>query len=160
MVIITPCFQEWLPFVHQNMSFLALREYASFASAGASVSHGHILVSTGSTLEDPSQHDWKIVDWYIKKESTNTFVKLLSKFKRGLFRWTITKMAAAHGYSYWLRSFITQFLPNFIFMYRILSLISCLSSDMGFVWWTITKMVTFLLQGIMCDPLSESDCSS
>ena len=42
MVNITSCFRELLPFVHQKMSFLALLEYATFALAWVSVSHGHI----------------------------------------------------------------------------------------------------------------------
>ena len=43
MLNMAPCLQESLPFVHQNL-FLALKEYANFASVGASVSHGHVLV--------------------------------------------------------------------------------------------------------------------
>ena len=30
------------------------------------------LLSTGSTQEDPSQHNWKIVDWDVKNQNKQT----------------------------------------------------------------------------------------
>ena len=38
-----------------------------------SLSKTHLsLLSTGSTQEDPSQHDWKIVDWDVKNQIKQT----------------------------------------------------------------------------------------
>ena len=42
MIYIIPWLQELLPFVHQNISFFALWEYAIFATAGASMFLEHI----------------------------------------------------------------------------------------------------------------------
>ena len=32
------------------------------------------MLSTGSTQEDPSQNDWKIVDWEVKNEIKQAFM--------------------------------------------------------------------------------------
>ena len=44
-----------------------------------SLSRTHLsLLSTGSTQEDPSRHNWKIVDWDVKNQTNkNGFTKKL-----------------------------------------------------------------------------------
>ena len=41
----------------------------------------HPLLSTSSTREDPSQHDWEIVDWDVKNQNNKNKKK---NFMRGL----------------------------------------------------------------------------
>ena len=96
-----------------------------------------------------------------------TLIKLLPNFENGLFPITkmSPKMATACHFALvdtLTKSFITQFLPNFIYE---LSPNYCSFLNMGFVWWTIIKFIAktdipFSLQGIMRGPLSEFDCSS
>ena len=128
-----------------------------------------------------SRHLWSVCTWghsnlvIYHPVSSNFIYGLLSSnsFPRltvEIFRWIVTKMATkmaapcqfAHVDTLtW--SFITQFLPNFI--YGLLSWNYCSCLNIGFVLWTIIKMVAkkdipCSLQDIMRGPLSESGCSS
>ena len=44
------------------------------------------LISTGSTQEDPSRHDWKSVDWDVKSQNKTLLgrgLSIMKKYKKG-----------------------------------------------------------------------------
>ena len=50
----------------------------------------YLLLSTGSTQEDPSRHDCKIVDWEIKNQNEQTRSEVFSNEGKSVLYWGVT----------------------------------------------------------------------
>ena len=65
------------------------------------------LLSTGSTKEDPSQHDWKIDDWDVKNQ-TKPIPSFRFFFKIGGPNWPMEQKIVGHFLKWWAQAYQTK----------------------------------------------------
>ena len=114
------------------------------------------LLSIDSTQEDPSRHNWKIVDWDVKnrQKQTNiclfTYLKNNQKYIISVFIWnqsTVKKLCKMTG----LKKFV--FNTNYCLLMQVKSIAKCKGSILQYFWPSLSYHLS--VRSLLCLFLSS-----